>query len=140
MITLKLIKTWQNDIQTDRSNQTIIKLTQAFHAALKTISGNSEEPDDEPDHFKVEGWCLKTFLYLESQENLFFIGSAVFNAVIQLCVLHLGPALRRFLGLQSGSKQPPHKCKKFNKIKNVLKGYLTDLLKVFFDFICFLSF
>lgn len=62
--------------------------------------------------------------------NKLFLGSAVFNGVIQLCVLELGPAIRRFLGLQKGSKQPPHKCKKFTKIKNVLKSYFGDLLKV----------
>ncbi|XP_066140122.1 nucleolar complex protein 2 [Euwallacea fornicatus] len=111
LISLKMIKTWQNDIQTDKSNQTITKLCRAFHAALRMITKDGGEPDDDHRNLKVEG-------------------SAVFNAVIQLCVLHLGPAIRRFLGLQSGSKQPPHKSKKFNKIKGILKTYFTDLLKL----------
>ncbi|XP_066261385.1 nucleolar complex protein 2 [Euwallacea similis] len=111
LISLKMIKTWQNEIQTDKSNKTIAKLSQAFHAALKMITKDSDELDDDSVNFKVEG-------------------SAVFNAVIQLCVLHLGPAVRKFLGLQSGSKQPPHKCKKFNKIKGILKTYFIDLLKL----------
>lgn len=105
-----MIKKWQSNIQTDKSNKTLTELAQAFHAALKRIS-NDENEDDEPARFKIEG-------------------SAVFNAVVQLCVMHLGPAIRRFLGLKPGSKQPPHKCKKFNKIKKTLKGYFTDLLKV----------
>ncbi|XP_050311037.1 nucleolar complex protein 2 homolog [Anthonomus grandis grandis] len=110
VITLKLIKKWQTDIQTEKSNKTIIEVTQAFHAALKRISSD-EEQDDEPVRFKVDG-------------------SAVFNGVVQLCVMHLGPAIRRFLGIKPGSKQPPHKCKKFNKIKRPLKGYFMDLLKL----------
>ncbi|XP_018561160.1 nucleolar complex protein 2 homolog [Anoplophora glabripennis] len=109
VITLKMLKKWQSEIQTDKSNKTITTLTQAFHAALFTIS--SREEDDEPSHYKVEG-------------------SAVFNGVIQLCVLELGPAIRKFLGLQHGWKQPPHKCKKFIKIKRSLKFYFTDLLKL----------
>lgn len=58
------------------------------------------------------------------------VGAAVFNGVIQLCVLELGPAIRKYLGLQKGSKQPPHKCKKFTKIKQMLKLYFGDILKV----------
>ncbi|XP_076266576.1 nucleolar complex protein 2 [Rhynchophorus ferrugineus] len=109
IITLKLIKQWQSSIKTDRSNKTIIELTQAFHAALKRVSNSEEE--NEPLKYKVEA-------------------SSVFNAIIQICVMELGPAIRRYLGLQSGSKQPPHKCKKFNKVKRVLKLYFTNLLKL----------
>uniref|UniRef100_A0A6P7GR46 Nucleolar complex protein 2 homolog n=1 Tax=Diabrotica virgifera virgifera TaxID=50390 RepID=A0A6P7GR46_DIAVI len=109
VITLKLLKHWQTEIQTDKSNKTIIAVTHAFHAALRTVV--SEEEDQEPAEYKVEG-------------------SAVFNGVIQLCVLELGPAVRRFLGLQPKSKQPPHKCKKFIKIKKYLKAYFTDILKL----------
>lgn len=50
--------------------------------------------------------------------------------MIQLCVLELGPAVKKFLGIQPGSKQLPHKCKRFNKVKTLLKMYFTDLLKV----------
>lgn len=57
------------------------------------------------------------------------LGSAVFNGVITLCVLDLGPAMRRFLGLKSGS-QMAHKTKKFAKLKSFLKSYFYDLLKV----------
>ena len=57
VITLKIIKKWQNDIQTDKSNKTIIELGHAFHAALRRIS-SAEEQDEEPAHFKVEGSLL----------------------------------------------------------------------------------
>lgn len=52
-VTLKLLKKWQNDIQTDKTNQTIRNLVHAFHAALRRVSSN--EADDEPVHFKVGG-------------------------------------------------------------------------------------
>ncbi|CAG9857031.1 unnamed protein product [Phyllotreta striolata] len=108
VITHKMLRAWQTDIQTDKSSKTITTLIDAFHAALQRISS---EEDNEPAYYKVDG-------------------SAVFNGVIQLCVLELGPAVRRFLRLEQGSKQPPHKCKKFSKIKNNLKLYFTDILKL----------
>ncbi|KAJ8972628.1 hypothetical protein NQ314_000084 [Rhamnusium bicolor] len=122
VITLRMLKKWQSDIHTDKSNKTIIDLTQAFHAALFRIANQDE--DKEPSHFRVEAHQFST------HEDYLILGSAVFNGVIQLCVLELGPAIRRFLGLQQGSKQPPHKCKKFIKIKRILKGYFTDLLQL----------
>lgn len=108
-VTLKMLKNWESSIQTDTTNQTITMLIQAFHGALLRVSNN-----DEAQGFSV--------YKVDS--------SAVFNGVIQVCVLHLGPALKRFLGIKHGSKQPPHKCKKFVKVKGVLKEYFTDLCKV----------
>ncbi|KRT80116.1 hypothetical protein AMK59_6378, partial [Oryctes borbonicus] len=108
-ITLKVLKSWQNDIKTDKSNVTIVKLIKAFHAAIARVSGNEE--DDNAIVYKVEG-------------------SAIFNGVIQICVLELGPAIRKYLRIPQGSKQPPHKSKKFVKIKAVLRGYFVDLLKL----------
>ncbi|XP_057654661.1 nucleolar complex protein 2 homolog [Diorhabda carinulata] len=108
IITLKVLKSWQAEIQLDKTNKTIIAVMQAFSAALRTVSNDG---DQEAGYYKVEG-------------------SAVFNGVIQLCVLELGPAIRRFLRLQPGSKQPPHKCKKFIKIKKSLKSYFSDILKL----------
>ncbi|EFA07851.1 nucleolar complex protein 2 [Tribolium castaneum] len=107
-VTLKMLKSWENSIQSDKSNKTITTVMQAFHAALLRVSS---EEGQEQSNFKVEG-------------------PAVFNGVIQLCVLHLGPALRRFLGLSDGSKQPPHKCKRFVKVRRVLKDYFMDLSKL----------
>lgn len=79
---------------------------EAFHAALLSVSS-----EKEPYHYQVEG-------------------GAVFNGVVQICVLQLGPALKRFLGISPTSKQPPHKCKKFVKLKKPLKDYFVDLSKV----------
>lgn len=52
-ITLKMLKQWQTDIQTDKTNQTIRNLVHAFHAALRRVSSN--EDDDTVVHFKVGG-------------------------------------------------------------------------------------
>lgn len=52
-ITLKMLKQWQTDIKTDKTNQTIRNLVHAFHAALRRVSSN--EDDDEVVHFKVGG-------------------------------------------------------------------------------------
>lgn len=106
-ITLKMLRTWQSDILTDKTNKTIIALTQAFHACVLQVNNEAEGNTDSP--YKVDG-------------------APVFNGVVQLCVLELGPAVRRFLGLKAGSKCPPHKCKRFAKIKGVLKDYFNDLL------------
>ena len=106
-----MLRNWESAIQKDTSNKSITAVIQAFHAALLTVSSEDEQ---EPCQYKVEG-------------------AAAFNGVIQLCVIHLGPALQRFLGLADGSKQPPHKCKKFVKIKGILKDYFMDLSKVGFS-------
>lgn len=104
-----MLKQWRTDIEKDKTNKTIGCLIKAFHAALKRVSTEKEE-NEAPAQYKVDG-------------------SSVFNAIIQLCVLELGPAVRRFLSLTSGS-QPAHKAKKFTKVKTLLRGYFTDLLKL----------
>lgn len=48
-----MLKNWQAQIHTDKSNHTIMALTQAFHAALSSIS--NQEDESEPSKFKVEG-------------------------------------------------------------------------------------
>ncbi|KAK4874875.1 hypothetical protein RN001_014235 [Aquatica leii] len=106
VITLRMLKKWQGDLQTDTTKNTIADVIQAFHAALLRVSNE----EDEESLYKVDG-------------------SSVFNGVIQLCVLELSPAIRRFLGLKS-SKLSPHKCKKFVKVKGLLQMYFTDLLKI----------
>lgn len=95
------------EIKTDKSAKTLLKIMKAFHAALVRVSDGEKSSAE----YRVDG-------------------SAVFNAVIQLCVLELGAAVRRYLKLPVDSKQAPHKCKRFVKIRTALKGYLLDLLKV----------
>lgn len=108
LITLKLLKQWQNDLSLDKVSVDSIKnVIQAVNSALLSISG---------DH--VAGLAYKVE------------GAAVFNGVLQLCVLHLHPAIKRFLGLAGKTSKKPHKCKKWNKIRSSLKDYLTDLTKL----------
>lgn len=108
LVTLKLLKQWQSDLSLDKvSVDTIKNVIQAVNSALLSISG---------DH--VSGLAYKVE------------GAAIFNGVLQLCVLHLHPAIKRFLGLTGKTSRKPHKCKKWNKIRSSLKDYLTDLTKL----------
>ncbi|XP_076655121.1 nucleolar complex protein 2 [Halictus rubicundus] len=107
-ITLQLLKRWQEEIQKDKSLKTIKCAVEAFHAALETVS---ESPDPEHLQYKVEG-------------------GVVFNGVVQLCILYLPDAFRRFLKLGTETQFQAHKCKRFVKTKGILKSYLTDLIKI----------
>ncbi|XP_014479702.1 PREDICTED: nucleolar complex protein 2 homolog [Dinoponera quadriceps] len=106
-ITLQLLKTWQEKILTDKSLTTIKCAVDAFHAALNTVA---ESGDTTTMRYKVEG-------------------SAVFNGVVQLCIMHLPDAFKSFLKLESVSKDL-HKSKRFPKMRGILKLYLADLLKI----------
>lgn len=107
-VTLKLLKTWQEDIQKDKSSKTIKCAVEAFHAALQTVA-ESDDPDFS--QYKVEG-------------------GAVFNEVVQLCILYLPDAFKRYLKLSSETQSQIHKLKRFGKVKSILKSYLTDLIKI----------
>lgn len=54
----------------------------------------------------------------------------VFNGVVQLCIMHLPDAFKRFLKLDTESHVEAHKSKRFIKVRNILKSYLADLIKV----------
>lgn len=105
-ITMQLLKTWQQTILTDKSTVTIKHAVKAFHAALNSIAVSS----DTTTQYKVEG-------------------SAMFNSVVQLCIMHLPDAFRCFLKLDSES-QEVHKSKRFEKIQKILKLYISDLVKL----------
>ncbi|KAL6258102.1 hypothetical protein P5V15_010020 [Pogonomyrmex californicus] len=105
-ITLPLLKIWQQEIQTDKSIVTIRFAVEAFHAALDSVAVSP----DPTSRCKVEG-------------------SAAFNGVMQLCIMYLPDAFKRFLNLDSES-QEAHKSKRFGKIRGILKSYLSDLIKL----------
>lgn len=108
-ITLKLLKEWQTDLSKDKVPIDVIKnVVLALNSTLLTLAG---ETNASSQAYKVEG-------------------AAAFNGVIQLCVLHLEPAVRRFLGLHERTALKPHKCKKWNKIKSSLRGYILDVTKL----------
>lgn len=59
---------------------------------------------------------------------------------MQLCILYLPDAFKRFLKLDPKS-QEAHKSKRFGKIRGILKSYLSDLItvciiKFFIYFVC----
>lgn len=108
-ITLKLLKEWQFELSQDKVALDVIKnVILALNSTLMTLAG---ETDPQAKAYQVEG-------------------AAAFNGVIQLCVLHLESAIRRFLGLHQKTALQPHKCKKWNKIKSSLRGYFTDITKL----------
>lgn len=108
-VTLKMVSQWQAELQGEgkiklKSLATVIKV---FNAAMLRVTSEDGTSDGE---FKVEG-------------------SSVFNAVIQMCVLYLPSAIKKYLGMEQSGKDP-QKCKHFIKIKGPLLAYLKDLLKL----------
>uniref|UniRef100_A0A1L8DHM6 Putative nucleolar complex protein 2 n=1 Tax=Nyssomyia neivai TaxID=330878 RepID=A0A1L8DHM6_9DIPT len=109
VITLKMLKSFESELREERvTAETIRKVTQAFNSALRSIS---------PEAKSTSGLAVK--------------GSAVFNGVIQLCVLHLHSAVWRFLGI-AGKKniRDLHKTKKWAKMRNPMRSYVTDLTHI----------
>ncbi|KAJ8675632.1 hypothetical protein QAD02_011418 [Eretmocerus hayati] len=105
-VNLKLIKTWQEELQTDKSAKTIKCVVEAFHAALEMVC------DTEPTtKYRVDG-------------------GAIFNEIVQLCVMLLPTAFKKFLKLGEGTRFEAHKAKRFPKVKRLLKSYLSDLIRV----------
>lgn len=109
-VTLKVLKEWQVELTKEKVSLDIIKnVIHAMSSALLSVSGN--DAGMQLAIYRVEG-------------------ASAFNGVIQLCVLHLQPAIRRFLGMNQGTSIKPHKCKRWNKIKSSLRGYLIDTTKL----------
>lgn len=107
-VTLKMLRQWQEELSSDKVQvETIKNVTNAFNSALASIS----EVEERRNPLKVDG-------------------SAVFNGVLQLCVLHLQPAIKKYLGVSGKSFKMAHKCKKWNKVKSSLKNYIIDLTKL----------
>lgn len=106
-VTLQIIKTWQQQIQTDKTSNTIKEVVEAFHAALETVS----DVEAQTTKYRVEG-------------------GVIFNGIIQLCIMQLPEAFKQFLKIGDEPKFEAHKLKRFPKVKNVLKSYLIDLVKV----------
>ncbi|XP_053961794.1 nucleolar complex protein 2 homolog [Anastrepha ludens] len=109
-VTLNQLRQWQLQLESQNVSLDVVrKVIQAFNSALASIT--SEEKNTEPTAFKV-------------------VGSASFNGVVQLCVLHLQPAILRILGLSTRSVTPLHKTKKWVKVRGCLRYYLTDLVRL----------
>ena len=94
-----------------RDMKSLRVVVRAFHACLVRVSGDSAE--EEAGGLRVDG-------------------SAVFNAVVRLCVTSLYPYLKNMMKLPNTSVTKKHveKSKKWPYAKNVLRSYLIDLFKV----------
>ncbi|XP_017153119.2 nucleolar complex protein 2 homolog [Drosophila miranda] len=114
-VTLNLLRQWEQQLgQTNVSIDIVRKVIQAFNSALASISADGADGgENQPNAaaFKV-------------------VGAASFNGVIQLCVLHLQPAIIRVLGVRPNSSLPLHKHKKWVKVRGCLRYYLTDLIRL----------
>ncbi|XP_020279312.1 nucleolar complex protein 2 homolog isoform X2 [Pseudomyrmex gracilis] len=110
-VTLQLLKTWQEQLQTHKSSTVIKCAVDAFHAALNSVQVlPADKNDTVPDEYVVEG-------------------SKVFNGVIQLCVTYLPTAFKDYLKCDPKIDEI-HKSKRFRKIRGILKSYLADLIKL----------
>uniref|UniRef100_A0A182P850 Nucleolar complex protein 2 homolog n=1 Tax=Anopheles epiroticus TaxID=199890 RepID=A0A182P850_9DIPT len=106
-VTFKMLKGWTNDLMTMpvKHVQTIRNICKAFNSALFTVTGDKSVIPQ----YRVEG-------------------SAMFNGIVQTCVLYLGPAVRSYLMLTDKRQFKDLKNdRRFKKVKACLKTYLIDL-------------
>ncbi|XP_045785504.1 nucleolar complex protein 2 homolog [Maniola jurtina] len=108
-VTLKMVAQWQTELQSEGKIKlaTLTTVIKAFNAAMLRATSDDGSSKGE---FKVEG-------------------SSIFNSVIQMCVLYLPTAIKKYLGVEQSGKDPK-KCKHYIKIKGPLLAYLKDLLKL----------
>ncbi|XP_034827771.1 nucleolar complex protein 2-like [Maniola hyperantus] len=108
-VTLKMVSQWQTELQSEGKIKlaTLTTVIKAFNAAMLRATSDDGTSKGE---YKVEG-------------------SSIFNSVIQMCVLYLPTAIKKYLGMEQSGKDPK-KCKHYVKIKGPLLAYLKDLLKL----------
>ncbi|KAH8377346.1 hypothetical protein KR093_004978 [Drosophila rubida] len=111
-ITLNLLRQWELQLSKPTVPiDTVRQVIQAFNSALASISADNEGEKANTAAYKV-------------------VGAAAFNGVIQLCVLHLQPAIINVLGVKPESSLPLHKYKKWVKVRGCLRYYLSDLIRL----------
>uniref|UniRef100_A0A182MYA6 Uncharacterized protein n=1 Tax=Anopheles dirus TaxID=7168 RepID=A0A182MYA6_9DIPT len=106
-VTFKMLKMWTNDLVTVplKHVNAIRNICRAFNSAIYTVTGDKSVIPP----YRVEG-------------------SALFNGIVQTCVLHLGPAVRNYLGLNDKRQFKDLKNdRRFKKVRACLKTYLIDL-------------
>ncbi|XP_035898562.1 nucleolar complex protein 2 homolog [Anopheles stephensi] len=106
-VTFKMLKAWTNDLTTlpIKHVNGIRNICKAFNSAIYTVTGDKSVIPP----YRIEG-------------------SALFNGIVQACVLYLGPAVRSYLSLNEKRQFKDLKNdRRFKKIKACLKTYLVDL-------------
>jgi len=107
MVTSSLVAKWELDLSGDKPLDTFRDVEQGLLAAIESIQGNK---DGGTSRYTVEG-------------------SQIFNSIVRLCLRHVAPALYKILKLKS-AKDNPEKCKRWSKMKNYIKPYLRDMIKL----------
>ncbi|XP_018908825.2 nucleolar complex protein 2 [Bemisia tabaci] len=110
IVTQSLIEHWQQKLRSnDKCYRTLVRVMNAFQAALQRV-----KPEDSRSNMRYR-----------------VDGGAVFNGVIQLCVVDLQPALVRFMGIKGRLTQNMlEHNKKFLKIRNPIKKYALGLIEL----------
>uniref|UniRef100_A0A182VT83 Uncharacterized protein n=1 Tax=Anopheles minimus TaxID=112268 RepID=A0A182VT83_9DIPT len=106
-VTFKMLKSWTNDLITFpvKHVKGIRNICKAFNSALFTVTGDKSVIPP----YRVQG-------------------SALFNGIVQACVLYLGPAVRSYLAMNEKRQFKDLKNdRRFKKVKACLKTYLIDL-------------
>lgn len=108
-ITIDMLRKWQENLQSDEVSVEVLRnVIRAFNSALESLSNETNMQGE----YRVEG-------------------SAIFNGVVQLCVLYLEKAIKNYLKIgKKANFKDIQKCKRFSKIKSSLRSYLTDLTKL----------
>jgi len=111
-VTMKMINKWTHLLKVEEpTTETLLDVIQAFRAAVEQAQGSS----------------MKT-------SSMYKVGSsAIFNAVMRMCIVNLPSALDRILKLPA--RKPDQivsvsACKRWPKVQVFVKNYLADLLKV----------
>ena len=111
IVTMKLINEWSEKLRNDFDLTVIRNVIKSLKAAVNQASGESS------CEFKVED-------------------SNMFNAVINLCLVDLLPAIKKFLKLplqtqnSEGKIIPAKKSKNWKKIGFIIRGYLIQILNI----------
>lgn len=105
VISLSMVDSWRDNLINNPSVASISAAVEAFSAALCRVTG------DDYSEYKVDG-------------------SGVFNAIVEMCVIHLHKSICDFLKLSPSMIKHPEKAKKWVKIKSIIERYFTDLLKL----------
>ncbi|BES87430.1 nucleolar complex protein 2 [Nesidiocoris tenuis] len=104
-VTLAQVEEWRSQLINEPSPKTIGRAIDLFHAALDRVTG------EDSSEYNVDG-------------------SAVFNAVIEMCVMHLQTSLVDFLKLTPTTLKAPSKAKKWVKVRGPMNSYFVDLFKL----------
>ncbi|XP_033642128.1 nucleolar complex protein 2 homolog [Asterias rubens] len=107
-VSLAMVEKWRKQLQVFSLNS-LHEVVKAFRAAVQQISS-----DAEVSQYRVEG-------------------SAVFNAMVSLCLKHVHPTLQKVLEMEDKpvkKRNLPTTSKKWHQVQATVKIYITDIVKL----------